>query len=143
MHESGASLDGLSRAECLTLLATAQLGRVVYTEHALPAIRLVNFALDGDTVVFRTGPGGKLAATVGNSVVAFEVDNVDVETHAGWTVTVIGHSREVTEHAELRRLRMLPMQAWAPGPLDHLVCIMIELVSGRRLDHVLPGREPV
>src|SRR6266700_3251027 len=121
MQQSGRSLDALSRDECLTLLATSQIGRVVY------------FVLDGDTVVFRTGRGGKLAAAVGNSVVAFEVDNVDVQTQAGWTVTVIGHSREVTEHAELRRLRMLPMQAWAPGPLDHLVCIMIELVSGRRL----------
>ncbi len=143
MQQSGRSLDALSRDECLTLLATSQIGRVVYTEHALPAIRLVNFVLDGDTVVFRTGRGGKLAAAVGNSVVAFEVDNVDVQTQAGWTVTVIGHSREVTDNAELRRLRMLSLQTWAPGPTDHLICIMAELVSGRRLDHVLSGREPV
>lgn len=132
MQDSG-SLGALSRCESLRLLATSPIGRVIFTQNALPAIRLVNFVLDSEMVVFRTGPGGKLAVAVHHSVVAFEADEVDAATHTGWTVTVIGVSQEVTDPAELRRLRSLPLRSWAPGPKDHLVGITTELVSGRRL----------
>lgn len=132
MQDSG-SLGALSRSESLRLLATSPIGRVIFTQNALPAIRLVNFVLDSDTVVFRTGPGGKLAAAVHHCVVAFEADDVDAVTHTGWTVTVIGMSHELTDAAELLRLRSLTLRSWAPGPRDHLVGITTELVSGRRL----------
>lgn len=35
------------RAECLSLLRTVPVGRIVFTECALPAIQPVNFTLDG------------------------------------------------------------------------------------------------
>ena len=39
-------LKQLSRDECLTLMASVPVGRVIYTRRALPAVDLVNFALD-------------------------------------------------------------------------------------------------
>ena len=38
---------------------------------------------------------------------------------------VIGHAREVTDPAELARLRGLLPASWAPGPREHLVCIQM------------------
>ena len=72
-----------------------------------------------------------------HTVVAFEADEVDYLARTGWSVTVIGHAREVTDPAELARLRGLLLASWAPGPREHLVCVKVELVSGRRLDHPL------
>jgi nitroimidazol reductase NimA-like FMN-containing flavoprotein (pyridoxamine 5'-phosphate oxidase superfamily) len=135
------SLDVLARDECLTLLATTPIGRLVFTEQALPAVRLVNFALHGNEIVIRMGEGNKLLSAVRHAVVAFEADEVDRRTRTGWRVTVIGHARQVTDPAESARLRELLPASWAPGPREHLICVGIELVSGRRLDNVLPAEE--
>ncbi len=128
------TLSVLTRGECLRLLATVPIGRVVFTENALPAVRPVNFILNGDKIVMRTGEGGKLLAALNHSVVAFEADEVDYLAHTGWSVTVIGHAREVIDPAELAILRKLPLATWAPRAHDHLVSIPAELVSGRRLE---------
>ena len=134
-------MSELSRAECLTLLRTSPIGRIVFTERALPAIRLVNFVLHGDEIVIRTGPGGKLAAAIRHTVVAFEADDVNNLSRTGWSVTVIGHAREATDPAEIASLRELPLRPWPPGTLDHFICIKAELISGRRLTN-RPAEKP-
>jgi uncharacterized protein len=134
------SLDVLARHECLTLLATTPIGRIVFTERALPAVRVVNFVLHGDQIVIRTGEGNKLLSAVGQAVVAFEADEVDHRARTGWSVTVIGHARHVTDPAELAALRELLPASWAPGVRDQLICVEVELVSGRRLTDGLPAQ---
>ena len=47
MKLDSAGLQVLSPAECVELLATTPIGRVVFTDHALPAVQPVNFVLDG------------------------------------------------------------------------------------------------
>ena len=82
MDFKGTTLEQLSRDECLRLMEQAPLGRIVYTRQALPAVELVNFALDDGDIVIRTHSGGKLAAATRGAVVAFEADNVDITGHA-------------------------------------------------------------
>ena len=128
----------LSRDECLALLSTVPVGRLVYTHRALPAVAPVNFLVDGREILVRTGYGSKLAAAVRGSVVAFEVDDIDVELETGWSVTVTGPAREETDEVELARLRRLPLRPWAAGPREHFLKIAVELVEGRRLCAALP-----
>ncbi|MGH8964472.1 MAG: pyridoxamine 5'-phosphate oxidase family protein, partial [Actinomycetes bacterium] len=75
----------LDEAECLSLLAGKTIGRIVFTDSALPAAQPVTYFLDGEEVVFRTGGGGKLAAATRGAVVAFEVDEFDTGSHTGWS----------------------------------------------------------
>jgi uncharacterized protein len=75
-------LHTLDRAECPQLLRTVPVGRIVFTESALPAIQPVNFTLDDTNVIIRTSGGGKLAAAVSGNVVAFEADDIDTATAA-------------------------------------------------------------
>lgn len=126
-------LEVLSAAACLRLLRSVPLGRLVYTFGGLPAIRLVNFALDDDTIVFTTGSGEKFLAAERGDVVAFEADDVDSELHTGWTVTAIGHLSVVSadEDAELRRT--VPIHSWLPMDGPRLVRLGIESLQGRRL----------
>ena len=126
-------LEIVSPAECLRLLASVPLGRLVYTYGGLPAVRLVNFVLDDDTIVFSTGTGEKLRAAERGDVVAFEADDVDTERHLGWTVTAVGHLSVVSpeETAELRRT--LPLHSWLPIDDPQLIRLGIESVHGRRL----------
>ena len=44
----------LTQDECLRLLATAPVGRFVFTVGALPAVVPVAFAVDADAVIART-----------------------------------------------------------------------------------------
>ena len=56
MHSDGSALQRLSRDECLTLMASVPVGRIVYTRRALPAVELVNFALDHGDIETALGP---------------------------------------------------------------------------------------
>lgn len=127
-------MDVLSREESLALLASVPVGRVVYTDRALPAILPVNFALDSDeTVVFRTGAGSKLAAATREAVVAFEVDSFDADARSGWSVVAVGRSRVVEDSAEIERLSKLEIGTWVRMNPQHYVKIELYQVSGRRL----------
>lgn len=80
--------------------------------------------VDGQSVVFRTGPGTKLAATVRGSPVAFEADAIDEVWREGWSVLVQGVAVQVTAREELDRLRRLPLRPWAGGDKSHYVRIL-------------------
>ena len=133
MYSDGSALTQLPRDECLKLMASVPVGRVIYTRRALPAVELVNFALDSGDIVLRTDRSGKLAAAARGAVVAFEADCLDLEYRAGWSVTAIGPSREVTEPEEIARLQTIGLISWAPGARDHFIRISPEILSGRYL----------
>jgi len=78
-------LEIVSNPECLRLLGSVPLDRLIYTYGGLPEVRLVNFVLDDDTIVFSTGPGDKFRAAERGDVVAFEADDADHDRHVGWT----------------------------------------------------------
>ena len=124
-------LEVLDRAECLRLLRTASLGRIAITAGALPTILPINFRVDGERILFRTGVGTKLDAATRGAVVAFEVDELDPMYHSGWSVVVIGVAREVEDPSD-HAIYTTPR--WAPGATERLVEVSIEDISGRRLD---------
>ena len=128
-------LEILDEADCWRLLGQVPIGRVAVTLGALPAIFPVNYALDGDSIVFRTGEGTKLAAATQRAVVAFEVDRFDPMEHTGWSVLVVGMARAVTDDDERGRLARLPLAPWAGGCRDDFVRIGVEFLSGRRITH--------
>jgi uncharacterized protein len=126
-------LEVLSRDECLRLLGTATLGRVGVTTGALPSVLPVNFRVDRDRILFRTGVGTKLDAATDNAVVAFEVDEIDSGARSGWSVVVTGVARELTDPDELAEAQRLALVRWAPGDDHRIVAISTDLVSGRRI----------
>ncbi|MEU8385537.1 pyridoxamine 5'-phosphate oxidase family protein, partial [Streptosporangium sp. NPDC048865] len=54
MKLDSVGLQILSRQECLTLLASTSIGRIVFTDRALPAVQPVGFVLDGEDIVIGT-----------------------------------------------------------------------------------------
>ncbi|GAA0919093.1 pyridoxamine 5'-phosphate oxidase family protein [Pseudonocardia zijingensis] len=123
-------LDG---AECLRLLAKSEIGRVVYTDAALPAAQPVTYLLDGEEVVFRTGGGSKLAAATRGAVVAFQVDEIDPITRTGWAVLGVGEAYEVLVPTRLAELATRMPQPWAPNRTAHTIAVPLQRLTGRRL----------
>jgi nitroimidazol reductase NimA-like FMN-containing flavoprotein (pyridoxamine 5'-phosphate oxidase superfamily) len=135
----GQALEVLNRRRCLDLLGTVRVGRLVFTEDALPAVQPVNFRLWRDDVVIRVAGGAKLAAATNNLVVAFEADELDPDLRTGWSVTVVGHAQPITDVSELVELSGTFLQPWVDGRRDHFVRIRTEKMTGRRfLDPGLP-----
>ena len=123
----------LTKGECFGLLAREQLGRVTFVDDRGPMVLPVNFVLDRQMVVFRTGDGAKLDVARDGGRVAFEVDGTDAATHTGWSVVLRGEAVEVTDPAELARLRGLPLDPWAPGTKNRYVRILPAALTGRRI----------
>ncbi|WP_207782084.1 pyridoxamine 5'-phosphate oxidase family protein [Phytoactinopolyspora limicola] len=128
-------LDVLGRDECLALMATVPVGRLVFTEGALPAIQPVNFGLDGEDVVIRIGMGSKLALAARSAIVAFECDEYDEQGMTGWSVVVVGRAEAVGDEAERRRLAELRITPWALGHRPYYLRIVPDLIRGRRIRH--------
>lgn len=131
-------MEVLRRDECYALMTTVPIGRIVFTEGALPAIQPVNFVLDGEDVVIRTGAGSKLAAAARSAVVAFECDDYDETGLTGWSVVLIGRAR-ATGHDEHHRLTALGLTPWALGAKPHYIRITPEIVRGRRIREWVPA----
>ncbi|WP_037622798.1 pyridoxamine 5'-phosphate oxidase family protein [Streptomyces aureus] len=127
----------LAPAEALHLLSTVSLGRIVFTQHALPAIRPVNHIVLGGDIIVRTHHGAALAAHIQDSpapgvVVAYEADVIDPGTHTGWSVVATGYASLVTDPAELEHYQQR-LQPWVDQAMDLAVRIHPEVVTGIRL----------
>lgn len=135
----GQELEVLNRRRCLDLLGTVRVGRLVFTEDALPAVQPVNFRLWREDVVIRVAGGPKLAAATDNLVVAFQADELDPDLRTGWSVTVVGHAQPIDDIGELVELAGTFLQPWVDGRRDHFVRIRTEKMTGRRfLERGLP-----
>lgn len=132
MMDTDRELRSLTTRESMALLATVPVGRVVFTHHALPTIRPVNFVMDGASVVLRTGSDGSLAE-LDQVVVAFEADQIDERTRCGWSVLVLGKAERITDIDQLVRLAGTTTRSWAPAPRDFFLRIPFDMVTGRRL----------
>jgi nitroimidazol reductase NimA-like FMN-containing flavoprotein (pyridoxamine 5'-phosphate oxidase superfamily) len=132
MEDGRRAVEVLDTDECMALLGNHAIGRVGLSVNALPVILPVNYLVDGERILLRTGFGTKLAAAVRNAVVCFEIDELDQHHHVGWSVVVTGTARELVG-AEAARAATMPLRPWSPGVGDHLVAIDVELVSGRRI----------
>jgi hypothetical protein len=125
-------LEILDRDECLALLATARVGRIVFTARGLPAVQPVKFLCGHDALWFPAQAHTDLFGAAHDGVVAFETDAFDADLDTGWWVSVLGRAGAAQE-CDL--LTCGPDLSWHSSPPGRLrwVRIPIEVVSGRRV----------
>ncbi|MEU4675305.1 pyridoxamine 5'-phosphate oxidase family protein [Amycolatopsis sp. NPDC023774] len=123
-------LRPLTTRECIDLLSTQPVGRLVFSENALPAIRPVNFSVHEGNIIVRSSRTGSVAK-LRDEVVAFEVDSIDLATRTGWSVVVLGKANPITEIDELVALAEPRHRPWPGGERSHFVRIPIEVINGR------------
>jgi nitroimidazol reductase NimA-like FMN-containing flavoprotein (pyridoxamine 5'-phosphate oxidase superfamily) len=118
----------------MRLLAGEEIGRLAVVVGRSPTILPVNYALDGEAIVFRSAPGTKLDQA-GRAPVAFEVDGFDRQRRTGWSVVVHGRLEEVTrfDAATLARVSALALHPWSDTPKDHWLRLVPSRVTGRRV----------
>jgi len=121
--------------ECWDFLRSQEFGRLAF--HLLEQVHItpINYAVDGDTILFRTAEGSKLLAVVMNPDIAFEIDDYG-ETHAR-SVIVRGTARQLDEHEE-HRAENVPLRPWIPTMKYNVVEITPTEVSGRSFELARP-----
>lgn len=133
-------MEELTAAECWRLLRTHEVGRLAVSITDHPDIFPVNYVVDGESVVFRTGPGTKLAASVLGRGVAFEIDGYDPVAGDAWSVVLKGRARQVEHMIEYFEAEDLPLFPWHASPKPDIVRIEPGEVTGRRF-HVVERKE--
>lgn len=129
-------LEMLPMHDCLARLRSARMGRLAFLSDGYPMILPVNHGMDGDCVVFRTSFGPKLAAAENEMPVAYEIDGVDVDRRAGWSVLVRGDARTVDNPGEIDRLNRLGVWPFADATeRTHWVRISSGEITGRKIIH--------
>jgi len=128
-------LDDVDPEECLRLLGTLHVGRLVYVDDDGPAAVPVNYSMAGRDIVLRVEGGAKRAA-MAQPVVGFEVDHVDEATHAGWSVLLRGQGSEIALDdvpALIREAQGRIPAPWATGIHSVWLRIVPSIITGKRL----------
>lgn len=126
-------LEVLSADECWALLASTPIGRVAFVDAGEPSVFPVTHAVQGHTIVFRSGSGTKLEAAAMAQPLAFEVDGWDEEQRSGWSVLARGVGETVYDDdvtASFGAVAKPWLDAAASGTW---VRIRVDDVSGRRI----------
>ncbi|MFF8771125.1 pyridoxamine 5'-phosphate oxidase family protein [Kitasatospora sp. NPDC015120] len=127
-------LEELGADTCLRLLSTVPVGRVVYTEHALPAVLPVSFEVAPDgRLLLAVRRGSATARGLDGTVVAFQADQLDPVTRTGWSVLVHGRADVLRDPEQVRRALRSGLRPWVGDPDPMVVSLVPELISGRRL----------
>jgi nitroimidazol reductase NimA-like FMN-containing flavoprotein (pyridoxamine 5'-phosphate oxidase superfamily) len=137
----------LTEADCLRLLTTARVGRVVFTDAALPAVLPLTYLLRDRTVLMGTAAGSRLARVAAGGLLAFEIDELDPDTETGWSVVVTGIASVESMRAaadtagSTGQPEPLP-RPWAPGRDDQLIRLPCTQLTARRITAGYPAAEP-
>lgn len=124
------SAPDLTRPECLRLLTTVSVGRFVFTAAGLPAVLPAGFVVDQDVILAHVTTAACLARQDG-AVVAFQADDIDPHTYAGWSVTAVGEAHLLTP-AEINARVRVPLSRTS-GVESRVLAINPTVLTGYRL----------
>ncbi|MCB1000098.1 MAG: pyridoxamine 5'-phosphate oxidase family protein [Acidimicrobiales bacterium] len=133
----------LGTDECWQLFRSAEVGRLAVSISNHPDIFPLNYVVDGESIVFRTAPGTKLAAAVLGTAVAFETDGYDPEAGDAWSVVLKGHAEQIEGWLDKDRAERLPLFPWNAAPKFEFVRIVPDELTGRRFHVTDHGAWPL
>lgn len=142
----GPAAEQLDTAECWRLLGTRSHGRICFCVEDHVEVVLTSYVALVDTIYFRATAFGPVARLAESRDVTLQVDDMDGDRPASWSVTVTGPSHRVVEAPTLAAL-WTPVR---PAPWDTAaepiwMALSDDVVLGRRklrADGVSPGSTP-
>ncbi|MGZ5403492.1 MAG: pyridoxamine 5'-phosphate oxidase family protein [Nocardioides sp.] len=123
--------EGIARFspdECWEMLRANEFGRLAFRLVDEVHITPINYAVDHDTLLFRTAEGSKLLSVALGAEVAFEIDEIDEEVARS---VVVRGTPKLLEEDEAHRAESLPLRPWVPTIKYNVVEIVPTEISGR------------
>lgn len=138
----GVELEELDQAECLRLIAPGGIGRLVYAGRFDLTVLPVNYVFFNGAILFRTAQDSPTDEDLRTGIshaeyrVAFEVDQFDADTRAGWSVLLQGPAHHLDSEAEQAEAMKAGVEPWPGGVREHFIRITPARITGRRIRRV-------
>ena len=117
--------------ECLELLGSVPIGRVVFSTAMSPMVSPVHFALDDESVIFWALAESRLAKVTPRKLVAFQADSYDPIDRSGWSVLGVGPVIRLDAANEPRPRPQCIPEPWAiEDEVQYLMRIDLQQLSG-------------
>jgi hypothetical protein len=132
-------LEPLSEAECMRLLASGGLGRLVYNGPYGPTALPTVYRVDGDSVVLGTWDPALFDEDLRTGIahaeyqVAGEADQLDLEAREGWIVLVRGAAHHLDTEAERAPVIGAGLEPWIEGVAAHFIRVTPTSTWGNRV----------
>lgn len=117
--------------DCWRLLEGAEIARVAWRSDDEIELIPVNYGVADGALWFRTEADSALAHAVAGQPLVVEVDQVDHETHASWSVVLRG-TAEVVDVLDAPEM-VVEMRVWPAGTRSVFVRVEPLTLTGRRL----------
>ena len=134
-NDETTGLEVIPLMECVRLVETNEVARVAFVHDGTIQLYPINYAWDGEGMVFRTETGSPLADAAGSEMVA-ETDGTDQRARSGWSIIARGTAEFVdpTRKPELAaRLKRLALYPWAGGEKEIWLRLIPAPMTGRRV----------
>lgn len=125
-------LQELTNEESWALAATMKLSRIGWNSPTGPVVIPVNHVVYEGAVWIRTSAHSSMAEEIDESSVALLVDDIDPQTHLGWSVQFKGRA-EIFYHEDRVPEQVLKLRTWPSGARPLWVRLEPKQVNGRRL----------
>ena len=127
-------LKELTVEECIELMSAGVVGRAAICTPTGPHVAPVNYAVHKDSIVFRTTPYSVLGTYAWAGDIAFEMDDIDVANHTGWSVVAVGRGQMVEDLEDIEEIRWAhDPKPWADGARPLYVRLRWRELTGRRI----------
>ena len=132
-------LEPLSEAECMRLLASGGLGRLVYNSRYGPTAMPTVYRIEGESVVLGTWDPALFDEDLRTGIahaeyqVAVEADQLDLEAREGWIVLVRGAAHHLDTEAERAPLIGAGLEPWIDGVAAHFIRVTPTSTWGNRV----------
>jgi hypothetical protein len=137
------TLDPLDVDTCWRLAAAAafgDVGRIAFHADDVQQVIPVNYACARRSIVVRTASNSMLHRLGPGADVAFEVDHIEADRQAGWSVLIHGRVWPISPPDDLAPDDGLRLHPWAAGDRDCWIRIIVGEITGRRVHrHRVPG----
>ena len=132
-------LEPLDEAECMRLLASGGLGRLVYNSRYGPTAVPTVYRVEDDSVVLGTWDPALFDEDLRTGIahaeyqVAVEADQLDLEAREGWIVLVRGAAHHLDSEAERAAVIGAGLEPWIDGVPAHFIRVSPTGTWGNRV----------
>lgn len=133
-------VERLDEAECMELLSTRRIGRLIYNSSRYGPVALPSeYKIHEGSIVFRTYRTTYTEEDLRTGIahaeyqVTVEVDQTDPEAREGWVVLVRGTAHHIDTEAERASIADVGLQSWVEGEPEHFIRVDPISVGGQRI----------
>ena len=132
-------VESLNEAECMELLSSERIGRLIYGSRYGPVALPSEYKIREGSIVFRTYQMTFTEEDLRTGIahaeyqVSVEVDRTDPEAREGWVVLVRGTAHHIDTDAERASIGDIGLQSWVEGEPEHFIRVDPIYVGGQRI----------